>query len=112
MRNNVRFLIAGCIAGLTACTSPTQATSVPAAKAIVPPTVEQPVCTSPVPPPMPSGEELLRVHNIPFSIVGHEETVLWLCTTQPRAVTSRDGVTSWERDNYAQETPCPETPIN
>jgi hypothetical protein len=55
-------------------------------------------------------QEVLH-HNVPFSVVGHEDTVLWLCSTQPRTVTTATGATITERDHYAQPTPCPATPI-
>jgi hypothetical protein len=51
-------------------------------------------------------------HNIPFSMKGREQTILWLCATQPRLVCDNDARRCQrEEDHYAQTEPCPEVPI-
>lgn len=50
-------------------------------------------------------------HNIP-AIALDGVSVVWVCRTQPRAYTTRDGVTSWERDHYISSASCPTTPID
>jgi len=83
------------------------------------PTPVQPVhvVVDAVPTPMPAQEPVLPIaqevlhHNIPFSVVGQEGEVLWLCSTQPRTYTTAAGATITERDHYAQEQPCPAVPV-
>jgi hypothetical protein len=50
-------------------------------------------------------------HNIP-AIALDGMTVVWVCRTQPRAYTTRDGITTWEHDHYISTQSCPTTPID